>query len=350
MNITRIGMDTSKSWFHLHGVDRHERVVVRKKLRRAEVLKFFAELAPCRIGMEACAGAHFWARELTKLGHTVQLIAPQHVKPYVKTHKNDARDAEAICEAMSRPTMRFVPIKSEERQDQQALLRIRELLVQQRTAAVNQTRGLLGEYGVVIAQGIDQARRAIPLLLDEQAAHGQGLSQAFRVLLQGLWEDLKGLDERIGALEKQLRQLAAQDERAVELQKVPGVGPLTALSAVVAVGDGSMFKRSREIAPWLGLVPRQHSTGGKERLLGISKHGDVRLRTLLIHGARAVIRHAKNKTDPRSRWINALVARSHPNVAAVALANKNARIIWSLLSSGAEFDLQRYHNSGLRSA
>lgn len=342
MNVTRIGVDIAKQVFQVHGVDRHDKVVVRKQLRRAQFLAFFAKLAPCLIGIEACGGSHHWARELSKQGHTVKLIAPQRVKPYVKNNKNDARDAEAICEALGRPSMQFVPIKTVQQQDLQALLRVRAELVHQRTAKANQTRGLLAEYGLVIAKGIEQVRKALPLMLDEQAEHGQSLTEGFRVLLRGQWEDLQGLDTRIDALDLRLRQIAREDEAAHRLCEIPGVGPQTAVALVVALGNASAFERGRDVSAWLGLTPRQHSTGGRERLLGISKRGDSYLRTLLIHGARAVLQFAAKKTDGRSRWLMSLAKRSHPNIAAVALANKNARIAWALLKHGGAFRADLY--------
>jgi transposase len=345
MNVTRIGVDIAKQVFQLHGVDRNEKVVLRRQLRRAQFLEFLGKLSPCLIGMEACGGAHHWARELSKLGHTVRLIAAQRVKPYVKNNKNDARDAEAICEALGRPSMQFVPIKTVQQQDLQALLRIREELVHQRTAKVNQTRGLLAEYGLVFPKGIEQARKALPIILDEQGPHGQALSASFRVLLQGLWQDLQGLDERVAALEGHMRQLARDDEAARRLCEIPGVGPQSALALVIKLGDGSAFARARDASASLGVTPRQDSTGGRERLLGITKRGDSSLRTLLIHGARSVLRFAGNKTDPRSRWLMSVAGRRHPNIAAVALANKNARIAWAMLTSGEPFRPECYESS-----
>jgi transposase len=345
MNVTRIGVDIAKQVFQLHGVDHNEKVVLRRQLRRAQFVEFLSKLSPCLIGMEACGGAHHWARELSKLGHTVRLIAAQRVKPYVKNNKNDARDAEAICEALGRPSMQFVPIKTVQQQDLQGLLRIRAELVRQRTAKVNQARGLLAEYGVVFAKGIEQARKALPLILDEQGPHGQALSASFRMLLQGLWQDLQGLDERVDALDGQLHQLGRDDEAVKRLCEIPGVGPQTAVALVVTLGNGSAFPSGRDASASLGLTPRQNSTGGREHLLGITKRGDSYLRTLLIHGARSVLRFAGNKTDGRSRWLMSLAGRRHPNIAAVALANKNARIAWSMLRNGEPFCADRYESN-----
>jgi len=307
---------------------------VRKKLSRAQMLVYFQKLPPCLIGMEACSSAHYWARELQKIGHTVKLMAPQFVKPYVKSNKNDANDAEAICEAVARPTMRFVAIKSIEQQDIQAVHRIRSELVQQRTAKVNQIRGLLGEYGLVVGQRIDVLRKALPLMLEDAE---NGLTVDFRTLLEGLQQDLITLDERVDDMDKKIKLLASSNEDAKRLQQIPGIGPITATALISAIGDGKQFKRGRDLAAWLGLTPRQHSSGGKDRLLGISKRGDAYLRTLLIHGARAVLKVAGNKEDPRSRWIQNLCGRRNKNIAAVALANKNARIVWALLTKKTDF-------------
>jgi len=335
MNITRIGLDLAKQVFQVHGVDRDERMRVKRQLKRSQMLPFFEQLPACKIGMEACAGAHYWAREFGRMGHEVKLIAPQFVKPYVKSQKNDANDAEAICEAAGRPTMRFVAIKTIAQQDMQAVHRIRSELIKSRTAKVNQIRGLLTEYGKVVPARIESIRRAIPVIQEDAE---NGLTPQFRRLLEGLRLDLVELDRRVAELNQEIETAAKEDHVAQRLQTVPGIGPITATALVAAVGEGSQFKRGRDLAAWLGLTPGQHSSGGKERFLGISKHGDSYLRTLLIHGARSVIRTAGNKTDPRSRWIVGVAARRHKNVAAVALANKNARIVWALLTRGGDYD------------
>jgi len=334
MNIKRIGIDLAKQVFQLHGVDSHEKAVLRKKLKREQMLPFFRDLPPCLIGMEACSGAHFWARELQKLGHTVKLMAPQFVKPYVKANKNDANDAEAICEAVSRPTMRFVTIKTVAQQDLQACHRIRSELVQQRTAKVNQIRGLLAEYGIILGQRIDVLRKALPNVLEDAE---NGLTGDFRVLLQGLQEDLQILDERVAVMDKRIQSLANNNPAAKRLLDIPGMGPITATALISAVGDAKQFKKGRDMAAWLGLTPQQHSSGGKERLLGISKRGDAYLRTLLIHGGRSVLKVAGQKDDARSRWLQSLSERRHKNIAAVALANKNARIAWALLTKDIDY-------------
>ena len=284
--------------------------------------------------MEACGSAHYWARELQKLGHTVKLMAPQFVKPYVKSNKNDANDAEAICEAVARPTMRFVAVKTIAQQDIQAIHRVRSELVSHRTAKVNQIRGLLAEYGLAVGRRIEVLRTALPLLLEDAE---NGLTLDFRILLDELRQDLINLDERVQVMDKKIKTLANSHGEAKRLLAIPGIGPITATAIISAIGNGKQFKRGRDFAAWLGLTPRQYSSGGKERLLGISKRGDSYLRTLLIQGARAVLRVVDQKDDPRSRWLQNLCSRRNKNIAAVALANKNARIIWALLTKETDF-------------
>jgi transposase len=334
MNIKRVGIDLAKLVFQVHGVDVHEKAVLRKQLRRAQMLDYFKKMPPCLIGMEACSSAHYWGRELQKLGHTVKLMAPQFVKPYIKSNKNDANDAEAICEAVARPTMRFVAIKTIAQQDIQAVHRVRSELVQQRTAKVNQIRGLLAEYGIVVGRRVDTLRNALPQLLEDA---DNGLTIDFRALLEGLQQDLTLLNERVDDLDKKIKTLANSNADAKRLQQIPGIGPITATALVCAIGDGKQFKRGRDMAAWLGLTPRQHSSGGKDRLLGISKRGDAYLRTLLIHGGRAVLKVAGKKDDPRSCWLQNLCSRRNKNIAAVALANKNARIAWALLTKKTDY-------------
>ncbi len=343
MNVKRIGIDLAKQVFQVHGVDSHEQPVLKEKLKRVQMLAFFRDLPSCLIGLEACSSAHYWGRELEKLGHTVKLIAPQFVKPYVKANKNDANDAEAICEAVSRPTMRFVAIKTVAQQDLQATHRIRSQLVSQRTEKANQIRGLLAEYGIVVGQRLETLRKALPGLLEDGDNH---LTSHFRSLLNGLKDDLIGLDERVKDLDKRIQRQADTDPGAKRLQQIPGIGPITATALVSGVGDGKQFKRGRDMAAWLGLTPGQHSSGGKERLLGISKRGDAYLRTLLIHGARAVLKVAGQKDDPRSRWLQTLSERRNKNIAAVALANKNARIAWALLSKNIDYQPDRDRPAG----
>jgi transposase len=334
MELKRVGLDLAKNVFQVHGVDRNEEVRCRRQLRRSGVLKFFAGRPPCLIGMEACAGAHYWARELTKLGHTVKLMAPQLVKPYVTSQKNDANDADGICEAVGRPKMRFVAVKTVAQQEVQAAHRIRSELIRHRTAKGNQIRGLLAEFGLVVGRRIEVLRRALPELLEDG---DNGLSGGVRRLVDGLRRDLVQLDERVAEMEAVIVAEARANEACARLQTIPGIGPLTASALVSAVGDGRQFKNGRQLAAWVGLVPGQDSSGGKPRLLGISKHGDTYLRTLLIHGGRAVERTCGAKTDPRSRWLRAVGERRHRNIAAVAQANRNARIAWALLTRGESY-------------
>lgn len=337
MKVTRIGIDLAKNVFQIHGVDRSEQKVLARQLRRNQLSSFFQGLEPCLIGLEACASAHHWARTLAAMGHTVKLIAPQFVKPYVRGNKNDANDAEAICEAVGRPNMRFVPIKTVEQQNIQALHRIRSELVHQRTAKVNQIRGLLAEYGIAVGQGVGSLRRALPDILDDAE---NGLMSQFRVLLTGLREDLVYLDDRIKVQDQAMSKLAHEHAHAKRLMQLRGIGPITATALIASLGSGKQFKRGREASAWAGIVPGQHSSGGKEKLLGISKRGDAYLRTLLIHGARSVVKTCKDKDDKLSRWVQSLCARRNKNVAAVALANKTMRMAWALLTSEAEYDPQ----------
>ena len=334
MQISRIGLDLAKYVFQVHGVDAQDEIVLRKTLRRDGVAQFFAELEPCIVGMEACCGSHYWARVLTDLGHEVRLISPQFVKPYVKSNKNDRNDAEAICEAVGRPSMRFVPPKSPEQLEIQAVHRIRQRVVASRTRLVNQVRGLLGEHGVVVARDIIRIRRALGEIADSNES---GFGDIFIDMLRDMRNELGELDIRLAGYNRRIKNLFRSNEMCQRIGRIEGVGPITATALVAAIGDKSCFKNGRQFAAWLGLVPKQHSSGGKARLFGISKRGDRYLRTLLIHGARAVLSRAAGKTDARSQWIGRMRERRHPNVVAVALANKNARIIWSLLSKDQEY-------------
>jgi transposase len=315
-------------------VDAHGPVVLKKRLVRTKVLAFLAGLAPCLIGLEASGSSHYWARELTKLGHTVQLISPQFVKPYVKGNKNDPNDAAAICEAVSRPHRRFVPMKSVAQQDMQALHRLRERQIKARTALVNQIRGLLAEDGIVMPQGVAQVRHKLPFLLAEAE---NGFTMDAREWLQALADELRALDQRIQETNTRIQRTFESHEACQRLAQLDGIGPLTATALVAAVGEASPCKNGREFAAWLGLVPRQHSTGGKPLLLGISKRGDRSLRKLLIHGARAVVRTVEGKQDVRSRWLQGLIVRRGKNRAGVAQANKTARIAWVLLAKGERY-------------
>jgi transposase len=340
MKIKRVGVDLAKNVIHVHGVDRWEKAILRRRLRRVNWLRvLLEEVEPgCEIGMEACAGAHHWGRTLEAHGMVVKLMAPQFVKPYVKSNKNDRNDAEAICEAMSRPTMRFVPVKNVDQQDIQAVHRVREELMSQRTAKVNQIRGLVAEYGLVTPKHLSHLRAALPQWLEDA---DNGLTERFRRLLLGLWRDLMELGRRIGELDTEIETIAKRDPVARRLQQLRGVGPLIATALVASVGNGEQFTRGRDLAVSLGLTPRQHSTGGKERLLGISKRGDSYLRKLLIHGARSVIYRSKDKDDGLSRWVKGVAARRHINVACVALANKTARMAWAMIRNGTDYQPQR---------
>ena len=335
MNITVLGIDIGKNVFHLFGMDSGGREVLRKKLTRKKLFAFMVNLPACLVGMEACGGSNHLARVFQGYGHDVRLMSPQFVKPYLKSNKNDYLDAEAICEAVQRPTMRFVPVKSVECQDIQTLHRARSRAVANRTAQANQIRGLLLEYGIVVARGMRILRARLPEILEDA---DNGLSMATREVVSELREELVHVDERVGWYDERIAALAKDSEPCQRLQTIPGIGPLVATALISAVGDGQAFRNGRDLAAWLGLVPRQRSTGGKPVLLGISKRGDRYLRTLLIHGARAALRHADKRDDRRSRWACALAARRGKNIAAVALANKIARTAWALLTRG-----ERYH-------
>lgn len=337
MKATRIGIDLAKRVFQAHGVDRDERPVLRRRLNRDSWIDdLVAAVAPgSEIGMEACTGAHHWARALQRYGFTVKLIAPQFVKPYVKGNKNDANDAEAICEAMSRKSMHFVAVKTIEQQDIQAMHRVRTQLVEARTAKANQIRGLVAEYGLIAPKSLAQLRTALPVWLEDA---GNGLTADFRWLLHDLWRDLQVLDERIDVLSRKIELLARSNPVAKRLMQLRGVGPMTATALLAMVGDGAQFENGRQMSASLGITPGQHSSGGKERLLGITKRGNAYLRSLLIHGARAVLRQAKTKDDRLSRWVTVLAQRRHPNVAAVALANKTVRIAWAMLRTGSDYE------------
>jgi transposase len=332
--ISVLGIDIAKLVFHVVGMDDTGHVVLRKRISRGEVLHFIAAHPPALIGMEACGSAHYWARRFREHGHEVRLIAPQFVKAYVKSPKNDTRDAEAICEAVTRPTMRFVPIKELEQQDLQALHRVRERLVKARTALVNEIRGLLSEYGIVLPQSISKFRTSVVRHLEDEQAKLTPLSTE---MFWQLYDEFLALEKRVAYYDEKLQAIARTHPVCQRVQTIPGIGRLTATAILAAVPDATHFKNGRQLAAWLGLVPREHSTGGKPRLLGISKRGDVYLRKLFVHGARATLRWVDTKQDDRSRWLKALIARRGKNRAAVALANKNARIVWALLAHNQEY-------------
>ncbi len=334
MKITRVGLDIAKQVFQVHGVDEHGKARVRKQLARAKVLEFFAQLPACLIGIEACGSAHYWGRELAKLGHTVKLMAAQFVVPYRKRGKNDANDSEAICEAVGRPNMRFVAIKTEEQQSVLMVHRARTLVMANRTAQVNQIRGLLGEFGLVVPKGVARLRRELPGILEDAE---NGLPPLAREVLAGLLEQFRDLDQRVQRYDEKIRELARQSEPACRLMRVEAIGPQTATALVASMGDPHVFKSARNYAASLGLTPRQDSSGGTTRLGPITKQGDRYLRTLLVHGARAYLRVVDKKTDAKSAWARRLKERRHVNIAAVALAAKHARIAWAMLAKGSEY-------------
>jgi len=332
--ITTIGLDLAKSIFHAVCLDARGRQVRRRQLRRSQVLAYFAQLPAGLVGMEACGGAHYWARELRALGHEVKLIPPQYVKAYVRGNKNDYNDALAIAEAVTRPQMRFVPVKTPAQQDVQALYRLRERCMRAHTASSNQLRGLLAEYGVVLPRGVNTVRRRLPGLLEEA---GNGLSDGLRRLLARAYRQLCALDEDLAFYTRELERHAREDEACRRLQTIPGYGPVVASVFQAQVGDGSAYRRGRDVSAAVGLVPRQHSSGGRPVLLGISKRGDRYLRSLLVHGARAVVSRAAGKDDRLSRWIQRVKAERGANKAAVALANKMARMGWAVLHNGTRY-------------
>ena len=338
--VCRIGLDIAKNYFQAHGVDKYGKEVFNKKLKRADVLTFFANLPSCLIGLEACGGAHYWARELAKLDakHIVRLISPRHVKPFVINNKTDTADAKAICEVVGRPSTRFVNVKTVEQQDMAGWHRIRERKVKERTALVNQIRALLSEQGIVIPQGITYVRKQLPCIVEDL---DNGLSLRARDYLSELYSELVECDTLVAKYEGRIKEFALNNEDCKRLQKIPGVGPLTATAIVAHVGSAKHFKNGRAFAACMGLTPREYSSGGKQKLLGITKRGNSHIRQLLIQGARVVTRYCLIKlpeqTEQRIRWVRELAGRRGKHVAAVALANKTARIIWALLARGEEY-------------
>jgi transposase len=334
MNVTTAGIDLAKNVFSVHGVDTHGKPVLKKTLSRGKLLECFANLPPCLIGMEACSGAHHWARALRNLGHDARIIAPRFVIPYRKSGKNDGNDAEAICEAVSRPAMRFVPVKSVEQQAVLSLHRIRSAVVAERTAQINQLRGLLAEFGLVMPKGRYPAQHHIPDILEDA---DNGLPGLVRRLLHDIYQRIQQLNQQILAYDREIENLARHSEPAQRLTTLPGVGAVTATALVASIANPKQFDSGRQLAAWLGLVPRQYSTGGKTRLGRITKQGDKYLRMLLIHGARSVLAALKDKQDRISCWLRELVARRGYKRAAVALAAKNARIVWAMLTRGEAY-------------
>lgn len=331
--ITTIGLDIAKSVFQVHGIDATGEVVVRRKLTRGRVLAFFEKLTPCLVGIEACNTSHHWARELIALGHDVRLMPAQYVKPYVKRGKNDAADAEAICEAVTRPTMRFVSVKTPEQQSVMMLHRVRLMLNRQRTQLSNSVRAHMSEFGVVAPIGRMGLDRLFAIITDSDDLR---IPADARACLQMLMAQLAVVKEQILENDRRLRESARKTEVGRRLMEIPGIGPLLASAFVASVADPSVFKTGRDLAAWIGLVPKQNSSGGKERLGGISRAGNSYLRQMLVVGAMAVIRHAERHGTKRA-WLIQLLARRATKVAAVALANKTARMVWALMTSGERY-------------
>ena len=334
MEITTVGLDLAKKVFHVVGCNRAGNNIKKKKLTRSKVREFFVQLPPCLVAMEACASAHYWGRELTKMGHTVKLLPPHRVKPYVNGQKNDYNDAAGIAEAATREQIRSVSIKTIEQQDLQSLHRFRAGCVKDRTALCNQIRGLIAEYGIVMSTGVNQLRNRLPEILEDAENE---LSFPMRAWLDRAYQRLLILDEELKYYTQELKTVSQQNETCQHLEKLPGFGPIVSSAFASHVGDGSAFKKGREVSASIGLVPRQHSSGDKSVLLGITKRGNRYLRSLLIHGARSVVRHARGKDDALSRWINRISATRGVNKAAVALANKLARIGWAMIVNNTEY-------------
>lgn len=334
MNIETLGIDVGKNVFHAVGLNSTGEVVLRRQFTRSALMRFMGKLTHCKVGMEACGGSQHLGRRFERFGHTVRLMAAQFVKPYVKSNKSDFNDAEAIAEAVTRPTMRFVTLKTVEQQDLQALHRARSLLMGQRTALINQLRAFLLERGMTVPKGVAALRRRLPEVLE---IADNELSDRLRALIDQIWQQVSGLEARMATLNAEIETIAATDTACQRLLSIPGIGVLTATAMVATVGDGKQFRCGREMAAFLGLVPRQYSTGGKPRLLGISKRGNTYLRMLLIHGARAVLRGGDKRSDRLGPWLRGLKARRPSNVTAVALANKLARIAWAVLVHGEDY-------------
>ena len=333
-NVTSLAIDLAKNVFQLHGTDRKGKVVLKKRISREKLLEFILSLPKCDICMEACGSANYWGREFEKWGYKVKLINPKYVKPYVKRNKNDMNDAAGIAAAARDPDMRFSLVKTEAQQDMQSIHRIRSLLIQQRTAMSNQIRGLLSEYGVVIPKGIRYIKNRLAEILGDNPKNMSWL------VLEGLlvlYENFKQLDEKITRCDEAIEKMFKTNETCKKLSKIPGVGKLGATILASTLGNGAAFRNGRHFAAFLGLTPKQNSSGGKERLLGISKGGDTYIRTLLIHGARSVLLWMKKKTDHQSKWLKSLVMRRGKNKTAVALANKIARVSWALVHGDAEY-------------
>ena len=334
MTIKTIGIDLAKNVFEICGLDGSGEIQLRRRVRRETLLRVVGEIPACVIGIEACTGAYFWQRQFEAFGHEVRIIAPQHVKPFGRRQKNDRNDAEAIAIAITQPRMRFVPKKSVTQQDIQSLHRARRRMVNHRTALVSQMRGILLDRGIAFGQSITRARRMIPKIINDGS---NDLTDLCREILSSLMDLMREIDKRVREFDQRIDQVFRSTEACQRVGRIRGVGPKTATAVIAAVGDGKDFDNGRHMAAWLGLVPRQHSSGDRTILMGISKRGDQHLRTLLVHGARAVVRTAAGKSDQFSQWVNALRERRGMNRAIVAVANKNARIIWALLAKNEEY-------------
>ena len=334
MTIETLGVDIAKNVFQLHGVNCNGRVVLKRRVMRDQLLEVLAQIDRCTVVVEACTGAFYWARKFEALGHQVRVISPQYVKPFVRRQKNDGNDAEAICTAARQPHIPFVPKKTVEQQDIQALHRARQRMVNHRTAVVSQIRGLLLDRGFAIAKSITRARRLVPDIL---ANFDNELTPMARDAIGELYDLFRDLDRRIASFDKKIEQVFRNSEICQRIATIKGVGPKTATAIVAAIGDGAEFKNGRHLAAWVGLVPRQFSSGDRKVLMGISKRGNQHLRSLLVHGARAVVRTAPNKTDLNNQWVNQLRERRGFNRATIAVANKNARIIWAVLRTGEPY-------------
>ena len=343
MQVITFGIDLAKNVFQIHGVDAAGHTVVKKQLKRDQLAPYFANVAPATIGMEACSSAHYWARKLQGMGHSVKLMAPQFVKPYVKGNKNDANDAEAICEAVARKSMRFVPIKNVEQQALLSLHCVRQGFVAERTAYSNRIRGLMGEFGFVIPQGMHYISERVHDLIEDANNELPGM---FRENVDRLLQHLQELNRHVHELEMKIQGWHRSNEASQKLAAIPGIGPLTASALIASIGDAKNFKSGRELSAWLGLVPRQHSSGGKQNLLGISKRGDLYLRMLLVQGAHSVI-NASSRKGVEAGWLPGLLKRRNHNVAAVAVANKNARIAWALLARERQYETRYSRDTAL---
>jgi transposase len=334
MQIHSVGIDLGKTTFHLVALGAAGTVLVRKKFSQRQLLTYTANMPTSLIGLEACSGSHFLGRELRKQGHDVRLIAAQFVKPFVKSNKNDFVDAEAIAEAVERKNMRFVPIKTDDQLDLQAIHRVRDRLIARRTAVINQLRAFLLERGMTYAKTPAKLRIEMPGILENA---DNGLTPLMRNLIDVLWGEWKSVEQQIEGLSDELERIASSDAGCTRIQQIPGIGPIVATAIVAAIGNGAAFRKGRDFSTWLGIVPKQHTTGDKARLLGISKRGNTYLRKILIHGARAAVLRIKRDRVPIGAWMDGLEARAHRNILIVAMANKMARIAWAVLSSGEDY-------------